>query len=64
MPVKQKDEYVALWKEHAPKKAMTFGFLLFLLGLLRFYNQDWSVVWMVIGAVIFLKGLMMKAKKK
>ncbi len=64
MPAKQKDDCMSMWKEHAPKKAMMFGFLLFLIGLMMSYNVEWSTIWMVIGALIFVKGLMWKAKKK
>ena len=49
---------------HRGKALMIAGFVILLAGLLRLYNVDWSVVMIVIGAVLLLKGIMIKAMKK
>lgn len=44
--------------------AMKAGVLVFLIGALRFYDISWPVTIMVVGALIFLKGLVGKLMKK
>jgi len=43
---------------HFAKKKMGFGFLLFVFGLIKYLGYGWEIAFMVIGILIFLKGLM------
>jgi hypothetical protein len=47
-----------------PHKIVFMGCLMFLIGLLFYLNYDWTVVLMVAGILIFLKGLYIKLKMK
>ncbi len=44
------------------KKKLMSGGLLFLFGLIKYMGYSWEVALMVIGALVFLKGLIMKMK--
>lgn len=52
------------WHRHKGKPLMIVGIVLFLIGVLRFYNIDWPVVLMVVGAVLFVKGMIIKSMKE
>ena len=52
------------WHAHRGKPLMIAGIVLLLIGILRFYNVDWPVVLMVIGAVLLVKGFIIKSMKK
>ena len=43
---------------------MIAGIVLFLIGILRFYNVDWPVVLMVVGVVLFAKGMIIRSMKE
>ncbi|MBI2542562.1 MAG: hypothetical protein HYW24_00020 [Candidatus Aenigmarchaeota archaeon] len=58
----EKDMY-AFWMKTAPKRVMMLGAILFLIGLLRNLGYDWNIVLMAVGALLFLKGLVLKLKK-
>lgn len=45
---------------HHGKPLIIAGAALFLAGLLRFYNIDWSVVLMIVGVLLLAKGLVIK----
>lgn len=47
---------------HYRKKKMFMGFLLFIFGLVFYLGYSWDVALMVVGALVFLKGFMMKRK--
>jgi len=48
-------------KKYVPgRKAMLLGGLVFLVGLLRYYGIGWPEVLIIVGALIFLKGLLIK----
>jgi len=50
------------WYKHKGKFMMSLGVLIFLIGLMRFYQISWDVVLMVAGILILLKGLYAKMK--
>ncbi|MBI2005136.1 MAG: hypothetical protein HYS80_00015 [Candidatus Aenigmarchaeota archaeon] len=52
------------WHSHRGKPLVIAGIVLFLMGILRFYNVDWPVVLMVIGTVLFAKGMIIKSMKE
>jgi len=43
---------------------MIGGFVLILAGVLWLYGIDWPVILIIIGAVLFVKGLIIKSKGK
>jgi len=43
-------------------KKMLFGLLLFVFGLIKYLGYGWDVALMTVGALIFVKGLIMKFK--
>jgi len=47
---------------HKGKFLIPLGVLVFLIGLMRFYQISWDVVLMVAGILILLKGLYAKMK--
>ena len=62
MPAKK--EIGMEWHAHKGKPLMIAGIVLLLIGALRFYNVDWPVVLMAIGAFLLAKGLVVKYKQK
>lgn len=46
------------------KRLMIGGFVLVLAGVLWLYGVDWPIILIIIGAVLFVKGLIIKAKGK
>jgi len=42
------------------KKKMLPGLGIFLLGLIKYLGYEWEIALMVVGALAFLKGLLMK----
>lgn len=46
-----------------PCRAMFLGIVLFAIGLLRYLGYDWSIVLMVVGVMLFIKGIILKLKK-
>lgn len=62
MPAKKEDPQ--MYGHYRGKPLMMLGVVLFLIGILRFYNVDWNTVLMVIGALLILKGIWVKAKSK
>jgi len=52
------------WKKIMPCKLMWLGLMLFLIGIIRYYGYDWNIVLMVVGIVLFLKGVILKFKFK
>ena len=50
------------WHMHKGKFLIPLGVLVFLIGLMRFYQISWDVVLMVAGILILLKGLYAKMK--
>jgi hypothetical protein len=58
MPEKQKEC-------HCMKgKPMLLGVLLFLIGFLAYVGYDWKVILMIVGVLLFLKGIWLQLKKK
>ena len=47
---------------HFAKKKMMMGCMLFLFGLVVYLGYTWDIALMLIGALVFLKGLMLKTK--
>jgi hypothetical protein len=45
-------------------KAMLFGVMLFLIGILAHYGYDWTIILMILGVLFFLKGVWVYFKKK
>jgi hypothetical protein len=43
--------------EHPRKGVLVLGFLIFLFGALRYYGFDTNTALMIVGALLFLKGL-------
>lgn len=56
-------QYHAYHSYHGKKK-MFFGFLLFLVGLLMYMGYGWDIILMVVGALVFVKGIILKARCK
>lgn len=59
MPIKRaakRTEICCNWKE----KKILMGALIFLIGLLKYMGQDWSVILMIVGVLIVLKGILIK----
>jgi small neutral amino acid transporter SnatA (MarC family) len=50
------------WHMHKGKFLISLGVLIFLVGLMRFYQISWPVVAMVAGILMILKGLYAKMK--
>jgi hypothetical protein len=48
---------------HKGRLVVSLGGLVFLIGVMRYYQFDWSVVLMVAGILILLKGIYIKMKK-
>lgn len=44
------------------KKKMMMGCMLFLFGLVVYLGYTWDIALMLVGVLVFLKGLMLKAK--
>ena len=59
---KKEKEEQQMWIEWHSKKMILGGALIFIAGLLLYMGFDVSVVLMVIGVLIFLKGLMKKMR--
>jgi len=47
---------------HYAKKKMLMGFGIFLLGLIKYMGYSWEQALMVLGALVFLKGILIKMK--
>jgi hypothetical protein len=47
---------------HYGKKKMLLGFGIFLLGLIKYLGYSWEMALMVLGVLVFLKGLLIKMK--
>jgi len=60
MPNKKGSELIQLFG----KRLMIGGFVLTLAGALWFYGVDWPIILIIIGAVLFVKGLIIKTKGK
>ena len=43
---------------HFAKNKMAFGVMVFIFGLIKYLGYSWEIAFMVIGALVFLKGLM------
>lgn len=50
------------WHKHKGKSMVLFGLLIFLVGVMSFYQVSWPVILMVAGILIILKGLYAKMK--
>jgi uncharacterized membrane protein YidH (DUF202 family) len=50
------------WHKHKGKFLISLGVLVFVIGLLRYYEFSWPVILMVAGILILLKGLYLKMK--
>jgi|GEM_PF-5448015 len=62
MAVKKKTTPKTMSHYDYSKKKMWIGVLLFLAGLILYMGYDWAMVFMVIGLLMFVKSLLMKAK--
>ncbi|MEK6909792.1 MAG: hypothetical protein AABW61_01810 [Candidatus Aenigmatarchaeota archaeon] len=60
MPNKKGSELIQLFG----KRLVIGGFVLILAGVLWLYGVDWPIILIIIGAVLFVKGLIIKAKGK
>lgn len=49
---------------HKGKALIIAGLVTLVAGVLRFYKIDWSIVLMVIGAILLIKGMIIKSAKK
>ena len=47
---------------HYAKKKMLMGFGIFLLGLVKYLGYSWEQGLMLIGVLVFLKGILIKMK--
>lgn len=47
---------------HYARKKMVMGCMLFLFGLVVYLGYTWDIALMLVGALVFLKGLMIKAR--
>lgn len=61
MPVKSKKEETCCC--HGGKMKV-MGLILFLAGLLRYFEVSWEFVLMILGAFLLLKSLLIKYKMK
>jgi hypothetical protein len=50
------------WHMHKGKSMVLLGVLVFLIGLMMYYQISWPVIFMVAGILILLKGLYAKMK--
>ncbi len=57
MPKKQLD-----WKNMKGKRLMLAGEVLLVIGIMRYFNIDWNIVLIVLGAFLTLKGLWVNKK--
>lgn len=46
-----------------PCHIMFFGTILFVIGLLGYLGYDWTIILMILGILVFLKGIIVKLKK-
>lgn len=46
------------------KRLMIGGFVLILAGILWIYDVDWPIILIVIGAILLVKGFIIRAKGK
>lgn len=46
------------------KRLMIGGFVLILAGILWMYDVDWPIILIVIGAILLVKGFIIRAKGK
>jgi len=60
MPDKKGSETIQLFG----KRLIIGGLVLILAGVLWLYGVDWPIILIIIGAVLFVKGLIIKAKGK
>lgn len=60
MANKKKSELVELFG----KRLMIGGFVLLLAGILWKYGVDWPTILIIIGAILLVKGFIIKAKGK
>ncbi len=60
MPNKKNSELIQLFG----KRLMISGLVLILAGIMWFYGVDWPIILIVIGAILLVKGLIIKAKGK
>ena len=61
MPVKPKKEETCCCCHTGRMKVL--GLVLFLAGLLRYFNVSWEFVLMILGAFLLLKSLLIKYMK-
>ena len=47
---------------HYGKKKMLMGFGIFLLGLIKYMGYSWEQALMVLGVLVFIKGILIKTK--
>ena len=52
------------WQPHKGKHLMTAGLVLLVIGILRYYQASWPVVLIVLGAVLMVKGAIIKTTKE
>ena len=62
MPRKVESAGKEEWHKHKGKFLISLGVLVFVIGLLRYYEFSWPVILMVAGILILLKGLYLKMK--
>ena len=63
MPKDTKLDMCCDWHKMMSRKIMWLGIILFLIGLIRYFGYDWNIVLIVVGIVLFLKGIISKFKK-
>jgi hypothetical protein len=63
MPRDTKPDMCCDWHKMMGRKVMWFGIILFLIGLMSYLGYGWTVILMVVGIILFLKGIIMKFKK-
>ena len=62
MPRKVESAGKEEWHKHKGKFLISLGVLVFVIGLLRYYEFSWPVILMVAGILMLLKGLYLKMK--
>jgi uncharacterized membrane protein len=62
MPRKVESAGKEEWHKHKGKFLISLGVLIFVIGLLRYYQFGWPVILMVAGMLILLKGFYLKMK--
>jgi hypothetical protein len=64
MPRRENSAEMEKWRMHKGKRMISLGVLIFLVGLMRYYQWSWPVILMVAGVLIVLYGLSKKMMMK